>query len=163
MRFLRRAPREVYRVYSEDEFLADPLCDTRAQPIRPVAGGRRLSRIAGATVLVAAAGAVGGLIAGTSAPSLAGSRRRERQRTHSAVASIGSTGASRPRVWRTRAEAGPSGHVRLGGHAGQGRYRTPPVRQRPRLTAAPAYAPPAVAAVAVSAGQPDQTEFGFER
>lgn len=102
MTLLRRAPREVYRVYSEAEFLANPLCDERMWRVDATAGVRRLNRIAGATVLVAAVGAVGALIAWTSTPSIAGSRRRERPRTHPVLASNGPTPASAPRVWRVR-------------------------------------------------------------
>ncbi len=102
MTLLRRAPREVYRVYSEEEFLADPLCDKRMRELDAARGGRRLNRIAGMTVLVAATGAVGGLVAWTSAPSIAGSRRRERERSHPAVASVGQIRSSAPRVWRVR-------------------------------------------------------------
>jgi hypothetical protein len=132
MTLLRRAPREVYRVYSEEEFLADPLCDERMRKPDAAAGGRRLNRIAGATVLVAAAGAVGGLIAWTSAPSIAGSRRRERQRPHPAVASIGRTPASRPRVWRAREGGTRSAHVRANGHTARRRDRSQPARRRAR-------------------------------
>jgi hypothetical protein len=116
MTLLRRAPREVYRVYGEAEFLADPLCDERMRKPDAAAGARRLNRIAGATVLVAAAGAVGGLIAWTSTPSIASNRRRERQRAQPAVASIGRTPASRPRVWRAREGADRSAHVPAGGY-----------------------------------------------
>jgi hypothetical protein len=111
MTLLRRAPREVYRVYSEDEFLSDPLCDERMGKLDAAASARRLNRIAGATVLVAAAGAVGGLIASTITPSIAGNRRLERQRAQPAVASIGRTPASRPRVWRAQEGGARSAHV----------------------------------------------------
>ena len=43
MTLLRRAPREVYRVYGEDEFLADPLCDERMRKLPAAAGARRLT------------------------------------------------------------------------------------------------------------------------
>lgn len=116
MTLLRRAPREVYRVYSEEEFLADPLCDERTGTLDAAAGARRLNRIAGATVLVAAAGAVGGLIAWTITPSIAGNRRRERQRAQPAVASIGRTPTSRPRVWRAQEGGARSAHVPASRH-----------------------------------------------
>ncbi len=69
---LRRAPREVYRVYGEEEFFATA-ADERSEPTDG-AGEQRLQRVAGATVLLAAAGAVGGLIAITSLSTAAGAR-----------------------------------------------------------------------------------------
>jgi hypothetical protein len=132
MTLLRRAPREVYRVYGEDEFLADPLCDERMRKLPAAAGARRLTRIAGATILVAAAGAVGGLIASTSTPSIAGNRRRERQRAQPAVASIGRTPASLPRVSRAREGADRSAHVRASGYTARRRDQSQSARQRAR-------------------------------
>lgn len=130
MTLLRRAPREVYRVYSEEEFLADPLCDERMGKLDAAAGARRLNRIAGATVLVAAAGAVGGLIAWTITPSIAGNRRRERQRAQPAVVSIGRAPASRPRVWRAQEGADRSAHVRASEHTARRRDRSQSARPR---------------------------------
>ncbi len=72
----RRAPREVYRVYDEDEFLdgaGDGEFFEPVEPVEPVklaepaasagTGERRLRRLAGAAMLVGAVGTVGGAIA----------------------------------------------------------------------------------------------------
>jgi hypothetical protein len=109
MTLLRRAPREVYRVYAEHEFLADALCD---EPLRTreASAGRPLHRIVAATVLIAAAGALGALIALESLQSIPGSRRRERQRsaaaTATATAVVAVTRASHPGVRRERGGRG---------------------------------------------------------
>ncbi|MGH2865236.1 MAG: hypothetical protein ACRDJX_08310 [Solirubrobacteraceae bacterium] len=193
MTLLRRKPREVYRVYSEDEFLADPLCDERMRSRDGASGGRRLKRVLGATLLFAALGAIAGLIAWTTALPAAG-RRRERARTLAAVASIGPTRAPRPRVWRTRAPAAPAGQAHLGRRSVKRHDRAQPAglrarrhaitsirggalrlaRAAGRLNAAAPYgvrpvgaasadAPSALAAVAAGPPRPDHTEFGFER
>ncbi len=69
MMVLRRAPREVYRVYSEEEFF-DGAADMA--PFTPTnssgAGERRLRRLAGAAMLAGAMGTMGGAVL------LAGSR-----------------------------------------------------------------------------------------
>ncbi len=117
MTLLRRAPREVYRVYAEEEFLADTICDEPLHTVGAAAGGQRLHRIAGATALVAAAGAVGGLIALTGLQSLAGGRRRERQRPAAVTALSVSTRPTRPSVWREYPGRGQPGRVSVGHHA----------------------------------------------
>ena len=61
--FLRRTPREVYRVYDADEFLAGIESGTDSMAAAPAAGGRRGGRAAGAALLAGAVGAVGALIA----------------------------------------------------------------------------------------------------
>lgn len=64
-------------MYGEQEFFADaPHEDERFQETLAGAGGRQLQRLAGVTVLLAAVSAVGGLVALTSLPSVAGGRRR---------------------------------------------------------------------------------------
>lgn len=64
MTLVRRRPRVVYRVYSEEEYLAG--VDALAEWATPQAGetrrGRRLQRVAGAAALTGAVGAVGGLV-----------------------------------------------------------------------------------------------------
>src|SRR5580704_6574500 len=61
---LRRAPREVYRVYSEDEFFDGATNEELFEPVAPAGTGeRRLRRLAGAAMLVGAVGTVGGVIA----------------------------------------------------------------------------------------------------
>ncbi len=76
MTALRRAPREVYRVYGEDDFLARVAERQDIEPTAPGGAEGLLRRIAGATMLLAAAGLVGGLVALTSLSSGAGTRRR---------------------------------------------------------------------------------------
>ena len=76
MSLLQRAPREVYRVFDEDEFLARGAAQLGNSPATPQAAERRLRRIAGTTVLVAAAGALGGLLTVTGMFSVPGARRR---------------------------------------------------------------------------------------
>jgi hypothetical protein len=99
---LGRAPREVYRVYNEREFFADGAHEERLEVERAVAGGRRLQRLAGVTVLLAAVGAAGGLIVVASLPSRAGGRRRGGSRLAADVASP--TRASMP-SWRQQPRA----------------------------------------------------------
>jgi hypothetical protein len=76
MTVLRRAPREVYRVYGEDDFLARVADHQDIEPAAPASAERLLHRVAGTTMLLAAAGMVGGLVALTSLSSGAGTRRR---------------------------------------------------------------------------------------
>jgi hypothetical protein len=76
MTLLQRTPREVYRVFDEDEFLARGAGQLGNVPATPVTAERRLRRIAGTTVLVAAAGAVGGLLTVAGVFSVSGARRR---------------------------------------------------------------------------------------
>ncbi len=75
MTLLRRAPREIYRVYSEEEYLdgagtglpiaAEWQVDGSSpvpEPARQVVTGHRLRRAAGVAMLAGAVGAVGGLV-----------------------------------------------------------------------------------------------------
>jgi hypothetical protein len=68
MGILRRAKREVYRVYSEEEFLADAhtLTDWSVSPAEGASRERRLRRLAGMAALTGAVGTVVGAIALTS-------------------------------------------------------------------------------------------------
>jgi hypothetical protein len=75
---MRRRPREVYRVYSEDEYLnAEEYLNLNGigselasaggrpaavEPARRGSGERRLRRVAGVTMLAGAVGAVGGVV-----------------------------------------------------------------------------------------------------
>jgi hypothetical protein len=110
MMLLRRAPREVYRVYGEEEFFATA-ADARSEPTDG-AGEHRLQRVAGATVLLAAAGAVGGLIAITSLSTAAGARRRAGADLLAGVRLSGHARAARSRAWRE--PASPDGADRPG-------------------------------------------------
>jgi hypothetical protein len=100
MTLLRRAPREVYRVYGEREFLADACHDERFEAALSEIWPRRLQRVAGTTMLLAATGAVGGLIAITSLSSVAGDGRGVRADLLAATRSLISSRAGRAHVWR---------------------------------------------------------------
>jgi hypothetical protein len=76
MTALRRTPREVYRVFGEDEFLARVADHRDIEPAAPASAQRLLHRVAGTTMLLAAAGMVGGLVALTSLSSGTDARRR---------------------------------------------------------------------------------------
>jgi len=100
MTLLRRAPREVYRLYGEDEFLSCADAGGRSEATTdsfevhvPAAGRRALQRILGTTMLLATAGALGGLIALTTMPSAPRARRRA---TTGRLAGAGSFSSSRP-------------------------------------------------------------------
>ena len=187
MTLLRRAPREVYRVYTEDEFLADASCEELFPTSGRAAGSRRLSRLAGTTLLLAAAGAVGGLVVLTSAQSLSGGRRRERPRPAMTSGLLAAVRAQHLSAQRRRGAAGVGGPgrgsvsphiarrqsrasvVRVRKHRHDvaapselARVRTsPPVPQSPVVEAvASVGAQPTVAA---AVDKPGQAEFGFER
>ena len=101
MTLLRRAPREVYRVYGEEEFFAAAARDERFE-LTGGRGERRRHRVAGATVLLAATGAVGGLIALTSLSAATSARRRVGAGLLTATRSFASSRATRVQVWRER-------------------------------------------------------------
>jgi hypothetical protein len=68
----RRARREVYRVYTERDYMDAPLIE----PVFPTDARHRLRRVAGAAMLVGAFGAVGGVLAlNTFSPSGSTARR----------------------------------------------------------------------------------------
>jgi hypothetical protein len=124
MTLLRRAPREVYRVYAEDDFFAGPALDEGFDR-RNAGADRRLPRLAGGAMLLAAVGAVGGLlaIAGASSGSRAG--RRVGSGLLAAANSLGSSRPAGAHVWRQPASAVPQ----LSGAASV-RHSTPPPRPR---------------------------------
>jgi len=101
MTLLRRAPREVYRVYSEDEFFECAAADE--PPAATATGIERRRRDLGAAALLASIGAVGGLVAIASlTPAMRSGRGRG-----GLLAATGSFAASRlqgRRVWRQPAE-----------------------------------------------------------
>src|SRR5271163_1221066 len=64
MAILRRAPRQMYRVYSAEEFAdAGMVTDWDGRPAQRVSRERRFRRLAGAAALTGAVGTVGGAIA----------------------------------------------------------------------------------------------------
>jgi hypothetical protein len=173
MTLLRRAPREVYRVYDEAEFLA---CADHGEPFQAVAarGERRLQRVAGATMLLAVTGAVGGLVAITSLSSTAGGARRSGGLLASADAALGARSV-RAQMWRAPAKAGltarrPAPRRIVVSAPPQPETQPEPVRQ-PEPVPQPATSQQPVKQLgSAPATQPEtpqppagQSEFGFER
>jgi hypothetical protein len=76
MTLLTRRPREVYRVFEEDEFLAADTHELAATPAAPVASQRRVRRTAAAAALVAATSALAGLLAIAEMLPVSSNRRR---------------------------------------------------------------------------------------
>jgi hypothetical protein len=177
MTLLRRAPREVYRLYDEEDFFAAADQEERRESVTTAPpGGRRLRRIAGTTTLLAAIGATGGLIALNRAVSVAGAGR---QLTAGLLAGTGSPApshASRTHVWwqpggkRTPRDAAPtrqltSAHA-VRGIAAYARVSTIASVQPQRTPvelATPTASPDPAATVASSSRRSGQSEFGFER
>jgi hypothetical protein len=63
MALLRRAPREVYRVFDESDFLAGGAPGEEWEPVSTEAGGsRRFHRIAGAAMFAGAVAAMGAVL-----------------------------------------------------------------------------------------------------
>jgi hypothetical protein len=117
MTLLRRAPREVYRVYGEQEFLegADhaealpPLaraCEDRranARSAAPGGGGRHLRRVTGTALLVGAVGAVGAVTAASGLLSGRGPGRRIGESRRASLGPLVASHVSRAPIWRARA------------------------------------------------------------
>jgi hypothetical protein len=191
MTLLRRAPREVYRVYGEREFLAGACYDECFDAVPSQAGEGRLQRIAGATMLLVAIGAVGALIAIASLWSATGDGHRVGAGLLAVTGSLLSSRIARAHVWRERADPGASRHRRVrelqadrrsaqelqvdrvrGVRLALARRASAPARASAvasRVAGAPielavpaSVAPPTVRASAEPA-QSGQSEFGFER
>ncbi len=190
MTLLRRAPREVYRVYGEEEFLASAGMEETFEDLAD-SRDRRMQRLAGATLLVAITGVAGGLVVVTSLPSAAGGTRRAAGLLAVAGAVVRGR-AAHAHAWRTSAAAAvrvnlpaPAGTQRLiprqlvaRSEPVGGALATRPVPASRRVfvsaqsrTAArlePATQPqPATQTAAASQPaaprQPEPSEFGFER
>jgi hypothetical protein len=174
MTLLRRTPREVYRLFDEDEFFAGAdRVERRERAITPP-GGRRLRRIAGTTTLLAAMGATGGVIALNRMVAVGGAGR---PLTSGMLAGLGSSVPSRVGPRRAWPHAGAARTRRLGSARRQtSRVATttlsPPatavdseqpqrVTPAPRLT--PAAQPDRAARTSSSPQRSGQSEFGFER
>jgi hypothetical protein len=174
MGILRRTQRQVYRVYSEEEFLSDPtaLSDWSASPAERVSRERRLGRLAGIAALTGVVGTVVGAIA----LAIVGSRPAALRATASAT--------SRPAALRPaseplrRAHGGrhpPAGHPgrthtvnprkarSVGGRRLVVRRQWTPWRSELPLRIDTA-APSATNASAEATAEPARrSEFGFER
>jgi hypothetical protein len=109
MTLLRQAPREVYRVYGEEEFFACAANGEHLELTTPATGVRRVHTVAGATMVLAAMGAVGALLAITSR-SAAGDGRRVGASLLAATGSLVSSRGVRTHVWRGLADAEGSRH-----------------------------------------------------
>jgi hypothetical protein len=171
MTLLRRAPREVYRVYAEDEFFASQATDETFAESSPGAD-RRLLRLAGGAMLLAAIGAVGGLVAITSVSSAPRVGRRRGSGLLAAAGLRGSSPLAGARVWQQPAAA-PGSPGR--GHSIQNATPAPAPRHArisPRESGAvevanrPVSTPVAAPAPTLGASPrgpaPGQAEFGFE-
>lgn len=156
MTLLRRRPREVYRVFTEEEYLngAELEFDLGAggehpatvEPARRSSDTPRLRRAAGVTMLVGAIGAVGGVVALNGAWAHRGAGRRTghlvasmRSRvagSSAPVVTASSAPRSRPVVVspldHTRARVTMAGH-RVAGHRGS--------RHRPLAPHSPVHSP----------------------
>jgi hypothetical protein len=130
MSILRRRPREVYRVYTEEDYLngagsePEPVDElpVAAEPGCKLVGERRLRRAAGVAMLAGAVGTVGGVVAANSSRAHRGAGRRSesliaRTRSSKVLRSPALTGAlaasSSPAVAHpskaTRSGVAPSG------------------------------------------------------
>jgi hypothetical protein len=128
------APREVYRVYGEEEFFArverelslGPSAGERIDAAPSAAGGRMLRRAVGPTLLLAVIGAVGGLVAMTAVPS--SSRRGRRAgaaaggaRPLAATGSLVASPGAGVQVWRApRDRVDPGGPLTREWQVGRG-------------------------------------------
>jgi hypothetical protein len=102
MRFPRRAPREVYRVYDEDRFLAAAGHEQAWEAPVATAGAGRARRWVSTAMLFGAVGAVGGLIAVNGLAPPKGTGRRIGGGLRAAAGLLISSGVSHARIWRAR-------------------------------------------------------------
>ena len=185
---LRRSPRAVYRVYSEEEYLAgvDPFADLGVSPVREARRGPRLQRIAGAAALTGAVGTVGGVIGLAGLHTHSGDRLETAEHVvpERVVPFVGASAPARRAPTaraRTRHVARPSPPRRGHAHSGLSqvalvpahRIQTRPAVQAPARTivaSAPRGAPDArgehraePARRAGRSGPRAQSELGFER
>jgi hypothetical protein len=158
MALLRRAPREVYRVFSESDFLAGADADEQWEPVATDAGARRRAhRIALVATLAGAVAAVGTVLAlhrppsqapGRSiAPPVADEARRVRPGSASEAARVSEDPlATRRAVGRSRA-------------------RTLTATSSAGRSSAAGMPTAGATAVAVTGSSPqlERAEFGFER
>jgi hypothetical protein len=178
MTLLSRAPRQVYRVFDEQEFLAEDWIDAleTAYPEGKELPGRERwhRRLVGAAMLCSAMGAVGGLVVVNHLSPVMGSRRSRDRSLRTAAEAIGPARVSPAHVWR--ASMLTDGLGRRSQHRGRveaGR-RARPGDARPVAIEVDTQAPGSVRRVAanlqrprasasVAGAQPARAEFGFER
>ncbi len=183
---LRRARREVYRVYAEHEFLVRAADDEDLAPPAIAGGDSKTLTLAGATVLLAAAGALGGLIAIAGLSSAPGARRRVAARM---LVSGGSPVLDDARVPAWRTPMGSDVHVlrrnaarrrRVGGARAAASVRATVIGRRAAASVraavgaalassarvdvlSPAGSDQLAARATAHSQRSGQTEFGFER
>ena len=177
MTLLSRAPRQVYRVFDEQEFLAEDWIDA----LQPACSGeeltgreRRHRRLVGAAMLCSAMGAVGGIVVVNYLSPVTRSRRSLDRGLHTAAEAIGPARVLPTHAWRASVLAdGPGRRSQHGGRVEAAR--------RARLGDARAVAievdtqapdsvrrvaanlqPPRASASAAGVS-PARAEFGFER
>ena len=170
MNMLRGAPREVYRVYGEAEFFADGARVHRFEPAGQRTGERWLRLVIGTTLLLAAAGAVGGVIASAGVHPAARAERASRSALLAAAGSL----VARARLHVTRgrtprpAQAGGESHGQRPRRVRRARTSAPrasiPVAASTQASYASAPAAPAAPPAAPTTPRPPSpSEFGFER
>jgi hypothetical protein len=163
MTLLRRAPREVYRVYSEEEFFDGVAHEQLFEPILSAERGeRRLRRLAGAAMLAGAVGTVGGAIAVDSSRPARGPGRRIGADSHAATRAYVATrvfAAARPHASgralavqaplpASRAHTSHGGRGRGGREDGARRWQAQDARQHGGIVSAAA--PPGTVATRIS-------------
>jgi hypothetical protein len=135
---LSRAPRQVYRVFDEQEFLAEDWIDalqTACPEGEDLRGRERWHRrLVGAAMLCSAMGAVGGLVVFNCLPPVTGTRRSLDRSLRTATETIGRARVSPMHVWRASMLAGglsrrsqPGGTVEAGRRARMGDARVIPI------------------------------------
>ena len=177
MTLLRRRPREVYRVYTEEEYLngagsepAPALADewpVAVEPARSRAGERRLGRVAGMALLAGAVATVGGVVAANKPWAHRGAGRRPESLVavarasrvvHSPVITGSYAAPSRsvvvPAAKTTRSRAARAGHWASDSHLPRTRL---PTRPRGGVAAVVNYVPEAPAG-GITAPRPSADE-----
>jgi len=166
---LRRAPREVYRIYGEREYLAGAGCES--QPELAHAPERRRRRIASVALLLGALGAFGGVVALNTLPQLRGSGGRRlgvspRPTAHTLIAAVTHSSVSaRAGSMQIKGDRAARSY-RVGLHHAHGGGASVGV-------STPGNAPTLVAVTVLAADNqpaagnprqyPERAEFGFER
>jgi hypothetical protein len=185
MTSLRRRPREVYRVYDEDEFLRTAVAEELFESLPARSSERRLSRLACAAMLAGTVGTVGGVIAVNSLRSAGGKGAAARGAAHPAAHPyLARQRASAMRISVAARTSISWGQRRLGGHGdgaqrsqadttraktGVDRYAVTALAARSMAVARPITAERSVAvarSVASASSAPSlakSVEFGFER
>jgi hypothetical protein len=158
MALLRRAPREVYRVFSESDFLAGGSEDEQWQPVATDAGARRRPRrIAVAAMLAGALAAVAVVLVLHRPPAQAPAR---------------SIAPPAPGQVRRALPGSANGAARVSEDPRAMRRAVGPARARTRIPTSSAgrssaagisASPVSAVAVAGSSTQLERAEFGFER